>query len=170
MEKCLGHGFYIPYAWGMHWGALTCASCICHAPRACKNVGLTCLFLLPCWVKPTLLTQTWRWEKHKKGGLNCVFFFFVSPTDVTVQKQLTISFWSSDQRLNVQRIKRQSKRERRKTQSNYTSSFQKPEVVLSPLHFQGDFTNNVISNYKYSSTQARDFQCSSTQARDFPML
>jgi len=34
------------------------------------------------------------------------------------------------------------------------------------LHFQGDFTNNVISNYKYSSTQARDFQCSSTQARD----
>jgi len=49
--------------------------------------------------------STWRWEKHKKGGLNCVCFFFVSPTDITVQKQQTSSFWSSDQRLNMQRIK-----------------------------------------------------------------
>jgi len=31
-------------------------------------------------------------KKHKKGGLNCVSFFFISPTDVTVQKQITISF------------------------------------------------------------------------------
>jgi len=38
------------------------------------------------------------------------------------------------------------------------------------LHFQGEFTKNVISNYKYSSTQERDFLCSSTQARYFPML
>ena len=33
--------------------------------------------------KEKLLSETdcswkdWRWEKHKKGGLNCVFFFFV---------------------------------------------------------------------------------------------
>jgi len=86
------------------------------------------------------LTWAWRLEKHKKGGLNCVFFFFVSPTDVTVHKRITISFWNSDQNLNMQQIKIQSKRERRKTQSSYTGSFHKPEVVLSPLHFQGEFT------------------------------
>ena len=44
----------------------------------------------------------------------------------------------------MQRIKQ---RERRKTQSNYTGSFHKPEVVLSPLHFQGEFTKNAISDY-----------------------
>jgi len=44
-------------------------------------------------------------RKTQEGGLNCVSFFFVTPTDVIVQKQMTISFWSSDQRLNVQRIK-----------------------------------------------------------------
>jgi len=26
------------------------------------------------------------------------------------------------------------------TQSNYTGSFHKPEVVMSPLHFLGEFT------------------------------
>jgi len=31
-------------------------------------------------------------------------------------------------------------RERGKTQFNYTGSFHNPEVVLSPLHFQGEFT------------------------------
>jgi len=31
-------------------------------------------------------------------------------------------------------------KERRKTQSNYTGSFHNPEVVMSPLHFQGEFT------------------------------
>jgi len=40
----------------------------------------------------------------------------------------------------MQRIKTQRERKRRKTQSNYTGSFHKPEVVLSPLHFQGEFT------------------------------
>jgi len=33
-----------------------------------------------------------------------------------------------------------TEREGRKTQSNYTGSFHKPEVVMSPLHFQGEFT------------------------------
>ena len=53
-----------------------------------------------------------------------------------------------------------------KTQSNYTGSFYKPEVVMSPLHFQGEFTKNVISDYKCSLLKlARDFKCSSTTAR-----
>jgi len=38
---------------------------------------------------------------------------------------------------------------------------------MSPLHFQGEFTKNVIYDYKCSSTTARDFQCSRTQSRDF---
>jgi len=41
-------------------------------------------------------------------------------------------------RTKLQRIK--TEREGRKTQSNYTDSFHKPEVVMSPLHFQGEFT------------------------------
>ena len=31
-------------------------------------------------------------KKHKKGGLNCVFFSSFSPTEVTVQKQIDFSF------------------------------------------------------------------------------
>jgi len=27
------------------------------SPRACKNVGRNCLFMLPCWAKPTVLAQ-----------------------------------------------------------------------------------------------------------------
>jgi len=62
---------------------------------------------------------------------------------------------------------REREREGRKTQSNYTGSFHKLEVVLSPLHVQGEFAN-VISNYKCSRLNlARDFKCSSTTATDF---
>jgi len=69
-------------------------------------------------------------------------------------------------RIRLQWIK--TERERRKTQNNYTGSFHKPEIVMSPLHFQGEFTKNVISNYKCSLLNlARDFKCSSTTARDF---
>jgi len=35
-----------------------------------------------------------------------------------------------------EREKRRRRRRRRRTQGNYTGSFQKPEVVMSPLHFQ----------------------------------
>jgi len=38
----------------------------------------------------------------------------------------------------MQRIK--TERDRKETQNNYTGSFHKPEVVMSPLHFQGEFT------------------------------
>jgi len=47
MEKCLVHGFHIPCAYGIY-----------HAPSACKNVGHNCLFLLLCWLIPTLLALT----------------------------------------------------------------------------------------------------------------
>ena len=64
-----------------------------------------------------------------------VFSSFFS-TEVTDQKQLDYNFWSDVQILNAA----DKNRERKKTQSNYTSSFHKPEVVMSPLHFQGEFT------------------------------
>ena len=55
--------------------------------------------------------------------------------------------------------------------SNYTCSFHKPEVVLSPLHFQGEFTENVISDYSYSMLQlARDFKLLKHNCKRFPML
>jgi len=43
----------------------------------------------------------------------------------------------SELRVFVQRIN--VKNRRRKNTSNYTGSFHKPEVVMSPLHFQGEF-------------------------------
>jgi len=61
----------------------------------------------------------------------------------------------------MQQIKteRERERRRRKTQSNYTGSFHKPEVVISPLHFQGEFTKNVIFDYNCSLLKlARDFK------------
>ena len=89
------------------------------------------------------------------------------------------------------------KNRRRKNTINYTGSFHKPEVVLSSLHFQGEFHKHVISNYKLlnhtrkrlifaqgqlqetsmlnhnwkrllcSRTTLRDFLCSITPERDF---
>jgi len=76
-------------------------------------------------------------------------FSSFSPTEVTDQKQLDYSFWGDVQILNAadknkererEREREREKRERRETQNNYTGSFHKPEVVLSPLHFQGEFT------------------------------
>jgi len=65
-------------------------------------------------------------------------FSSFSPTEVTDQKQIEFSFWGDDQ--NLIAADKKKERERRKTQNNYTCSFHKPEVVLSPLHFQGEFT------------------------------
>jgi len=72
-------------------------------------------------------------KNHKKGGLNCVFgnfFFYVLKNCSQVQSL-------SEFRVFVQRIN--VKNRRRKNTCNYTGSFHKPEVVLSPLHFQGEF-------------------------------
>jgi len=92
-----------------------------------------------------------------------------SPTEVTDQKQREFSFRSDKQNLNAV-DKTERERERRKTQSNYTGSFHKPEVVMSPLHFQGDFTNNVISDFNCSMLQlARDFKLLKHKCKRFPM-
>jgi len=70
----------------------------------------------------------------------------------------------------MQRIK-QRERERGKTQSNYTGSFHKSEVVLSPLHFQREFTRNVISDYNCSLLHLeRDFKLLKHNCKRFPML
>ena len=77
-------------------------------------------------------------------------FSSFSPTDVTDQKQIEFSFLSDNQNITAadknRERERERERERRKTQSNYTGSFHKPEVNLSPLHFQEEFTKKVISN------------------------
>jgi hypothetical protein len=58
-------------------------------------------------------------------------------------------------------------RKGRKTQSNYTDSFHKQEVVMSPLHFQGEFTKNVISDYNCSLLKlARDFKLTQAQLQE----
>ena len=95
-------------------------------------------------------------RKTQGGGWTVFAFSSFSLTEVTDQKQIEFSFWSDNQNLNAAD---KPERERRKTQSNYTGSFHKPKVVLSPLHFQGEFTKNVISDYNCSMLQlARDFK------------
>ena len=74
-------------------------------------------------------------KKLTQFNLPFLCFSSFSPTD---QKQLDYNFWSDVQILNAADKNRE--RERRKTQNNYTGSFPKPEVVMSPLHFQGEFT------------------------------
>ena len=56
-------------------------------------------------------------------------FSLFSPTEITIRKQIEFSFWGDVQNLNAAD---KTERERRKTQNNYTGSFHKPEVVLSP--------------------------------------
>jgi len=67
-------------------------------------------------------------------------FSSISPIEVTDQKQIDFNFWSDNKNLNAADKNRERERERRRTQRNYKGSFHKPEVVLSPLHFQGEFT------------------------------
>jgi len=107
-------------------------------------------------------------RKTQGGGWTVFAFSSFSLTEVTDQKQIEFSFWSDNQNLNAAD---KPERERRKTQSNYTGSFHKPKVVLSPLHFQGEFTKNVISDYNCSMLQiARDFKLLKHKCKRFPML
>jgi len=90
---------------------------------------------------PTLSLHTcfWKWEKPQEGGVELCFWkllrlrseelFSVSESEVV---QSLSEFRVFVQRINV-------KNKGRKNTSNYTGSFHKPEVVLSPLHFQGEF-------------------------------
>ena len=78
----------------------------------------------------------WRWEKPQEGGggLNCVYKNFSSLRSEELfpglESEVVQSLSAADNK--------QKNRERKNT-SNYTGSFHKPEVVLSPLHFQGEF-------------------------------
>ena len=67
---------------------------------------------------------------------------------------------------------REREREKRKTQNNYTGSFHNPEVVMSPLHFQGEFTKiNIWSQLlkhkskRLQTTQAQKQEVSYAQAQ-----
>ena len=77
----------------------------------------------------------------RRGG----WIVFLETSSFTFYRTvLRFRVWVSSeslQRINV-------KNRRRKNTGNYTGSFHKPEIVLSPLHFQGEFHKNVISNYK----------------------
>jgi len=109
--------------------------------------------------------------KTQEGGLNCVSFFFVfSWAEITLQNLIEFSFWNDVQDL-VAEDKTERERERRKTQSNYAGSFHKPEVVMSPLHFQGEFAKNAISDYNCSLLKlTRDFKLLKHNCKKFPML
>jgi len=78
-------------------------------------------------------------RKTQEGGLNCVSFFFVFSKVRTQTKNSykQLLKWCSE--LKMQRIRTERKREERH-KAIYTGSFHKPEVVLSPLHFQVEFT------------------------------
>jgi len=91
-------------------------------------------------------------------------FSSFSPTEFTVQKQIEFSFWSDNQNLNAAD---KTERERRKTQSNYTGSFHKPEVVLSPLHFQGEFTKKCnIKLQLLNATTSKRLQITQAQLQE----
>ena len=97
-------------------------------------------------------------EKNTRRGGWIVLAFSSPKTEDTVQNLIEFSFWSSVQNLVAADNKRDW--ERRKTQSNYTGSFHKPEIVLSPLHFQGDFTkiNIWLQIFTAMLKIARDFK------------
>jgi len=109
-------------------------------------------------------TSNWRWEKHKKGGWIVFAFSSFFPTEVTDQKQMEFSFWSNNQNLNAADKNRE--RERRNTQNNYTGSFHKPEVVLSPLHFQGEFNECNIWLQLLTATTSKRLQITQAQLQE----
>jgi len=82
--------------------------------------------------EPEALIPTEGEKNHKKGGLNCVFKNFSSLSFKNCSQVQSLSEF----RVLVQRI---SKNRERMNTSNYIGSFHKPEVILSPLHFQGEF-------------------------------
>jgi len=78
-------------------------------------------------------------EKNtRRGGLNCVLKNFSS---LSIRTVLRFRVWSSSESEWVQSLVQRIivKNRERKNTSNYIGSFHKPEVVLSPLHFQGEF-------------------------------
>ena len=91
-------------------------------------------------------------------------FSSFSPTEVTYQKQIDFSFWCDNQNLNA--ADKNKVRERRRTQGNYIGSFYKPEVVLSPLHFQGEFTKSNIWLQLLTSTTGKRLRITQAQLQE----
>jgi len=74
-------------------------------------------------------------KNHKKGGVELCFWklLLLRSEELFSGSESEVVQSLSEFRVFVQRIK--VKNRRRKNTSNYTGSFHKPEVVLSPLHF-----------------------------------
>jgi len=81
----------------------------------------------------------WRWEKPQEGGVELCFWklLLLRSEELFSGSESKVVQSLSEFRVFVQRINVKNKG--RKNTSNYTGSFHKPEVVLSPLHFQGEF-------------------------------
>jgi len=81
----------------------------------------------------------WRWEKPQEGGVELCFWklLLLRSEDLFSGSESEVVQSLSEFRVYVQQIN--VKNRRRKNTSNYTGSFHKPEVVLSALHFQGEF-------------------------------
>jgi len=81
----------------------------------------------------------WRWEKPQEGGVELCFWklILLRSEELFSGSESEVVQSLSEFRVFVQRIN--VKNRGRKNTSNYTGSFHKPEVVLSPLHFQGEF-------------------------------
>jgi len=58
MRKVARARFNISCTYGISHAPRACIGSANYVPRACKKLGRSCLFLLPFWVKPTLLAQT----------------------------------------------------------------------------------------------------------------
>jgi len=96
-----------------------------------------------------------------------------SPTEVTDQKQIEFNFWSDNKNLNAaDKTHTHKEREREKKDTKQLDRFL-PQTGSSPapLHFQEEFTKNVISDYNCSLLQlARDFKLLKHNCNRFPML
>ena len=78
-------------------------------------------------------------KNHKKAGVElCVSkLLLLRSEELFSGSESEVVQSLSEFKVFVQRINVKSRG--RKNTSNYTGSFHKPEVVLSPLHFQGEF-------------------------------
>jgi len=79
---------------------------------------------------------------RRGGGLNCVFknvSFLRKSVLFSGSESEKDQSLNRDQSLSVQRIKRREQEKEEEHKQFYTGSFHNSEVVLSPLHFQGEF-------------------------------
>jgi len=78
-------------------------------------------------------------KNTRRGGwivFSKTFLSYENNTVLRIQSLIEFRVWSE---FRVLAADKEQMQERKKTQAIYTGSFHKPEVVLSPLHFQGEF-------------------------------